>query len=77
MIRSTYTRAQWEAELRNRGCEPAEGVPSRPTGEFWRCPWPGAYPIFVPREEDGTMDGWALIALIKMLKEDAPPDWQV
>lgn len=72
MIRSEVTRDRWEAELRKRGCTPADGIPSRPSGEFWRYPTKGLYPFFVSYDENQTMDGWALKRLVDSIKEMCP-----
>ena len=71
-----YNRQRWTAELKKYGCKPAEGIPKRATGEFWRWPWPHAYPFFVPLDEEGYLDTWALIRLLQDMRELAPPDWE-
>lgn len=49
-------RKEWEAELRQYGCYPAEGMtPLNETGaEWWRYPW-GGYPFPVAVDEDGWL----------------------
>jgi hypothetical protein len=71
-----YPRKRWVAELRKYGCKPAVGIPNRPTGEFWRWPWPHAYPFFVQLDEEGYLDTWALIRLLQNMRELAPDDWE-
>lgn len=70
-----YPRQRWTAELESLGCNPAQGIPAREDGEWWRCPWPGAYPIFVPLDYDGYIDTWALIRLKQGIRAMAPEGW--
>jgi hypothetical protein len=70
-----YSRPRWTAELEKYGCKPAEGIPKRPDGEFWRWPWPNAYPFFVPLDDEGYLDTWALIRLMRDMRELAPEGW--
>ena len=71
-----YSRRRWIAELKRFGCTPATGIPKRADGEFWRWPWPKAYPFFVPLDDDGYLDTWALIRLKRDMRELAPPGWK-
>ncbi|AOF96003.1 hypothetical protein [Sphingobium sp. RAC03] len=50
------------------GCAPADGIPKRPSGEFWRYPQQGQYPFFVSYDAGGWMDGWALVRLVRHIK---------
>ena len=68
MLKSRVARAEWEARLRELGCTPAEGIPKRQTGEFWRYPKQGQYPFFVSYDDGGWMDGWALVRLLRDIK---------
>jgi hypothetical protein len=70
-----YPRKRWTAILRHYGCIPAEGIPKRPDGEFWRWPWPHAWPFFVPFDEQGYLDTWALIYILQAMREKAPDGW--
>jgi hypothetical protein len=76
MLPQRYPRQRWVAELTKYGCKTAEGIPKRPDGEFWRWPWPNAYPFFVPLDEDGFIDSWALIRLLKDMRTLAPEGWE-
>lgn len=68
MIPQFYPRAIWEQRLRDAGCVPAEGIPKRATGEYWRYPEPGKYPMFVSVEPDGSVESWVLIRLLRHIK---------
>jgi hypothetical protein len=71
-----FPRARWVADLRCYGCRPAEGIPARPDGEWWRWPWPKAYPFFVPIDPDGYVDTWVLIRLQQDMFKLAPEGWE-
>jgi hypothetical protein len=65
------SRAEWEAKLRNFGCEPLSGKGPDNAGEWWHLP--GRYPFKVPVEDDeGRCESWALTKLILDLGKSPP-----
>ena len=68
MIKRWIPRDEWESTLRALGCEPSHGTPKRASGEFWNYTDDRPYPFFVPYDEDGTMDGWALRYILQAIR---------
>lgn len=72
----SYPRKRWTAILTHYGCKPADDIPKRDNGEFWRWPFPHAWAFFVPLDENGELDAWALIHIQQGMREKAPEGWE-